>query len=85
MPNYVLNKMMEFEGPLTWERYLEFAYFGQPSRLKSLRSSSVRLRNCVARPIKSHDVANQAIRNGGGAAKFKITRGAGQPSKRVGD
>ena len=30
MPNYVLEKMMEFEGPLTWERYLEFAYLGDP-------------------------------------------------------
>jgi hypothetical protein len=30
MPNYVLEKMMEFEGELTWERYLEFAYLGDP-------------------------------------------------------
>jgi len=30
MHNHVLNKMMEFEGELTWERYLEFAYLGDP-------------------------------------------------------
>jgi hypothetical protein len=32
MPNHVLNKMMEFEGELTWERYLEFAYLGDPPK-----------------------------------------------------